>query len=96
MMWFLKWFIEQLVQNSLSWLVEQVGPFGNIALALIVGLSLLVGGPIYMSRDNKQRQLAERRPRYGWLEYVIVVSSGFVFTTVGLVMLVNQINDRWQ
>jgi hypothetical protein len=95
-MWFLGWLFEQLVQNGLKWLVDQTGPSGHVALALIVGLSLLVGGPLYMSRENKQRLLVERNPRYCWLEYVIVVSSGFVFTTVGVVMLVNLINGRWQ
>ena len=86
-MWFLKWVSEELVQHGLKWLVDQV-PHGDIALFLVGGLSLLLGGPIYMSRENRHRRLAERRPRYGWLEYVIVVTGGLAFTTVGLALLI--------
>jgi hypothetical protein len=88
MMWLLEWLLEQLVQGSLKWLIDQAGPLWENVLFLIVGLSLLVGGPLCMSRENRRRKSAERKPRYGWLEYVIVVSGGLVFAAVGLARLV--------
>jgi hypothetical protein len=95
-MWFLKGLFEELVHSGLKWLVDQVGPFGDIALFLVVGLSLLVGGPVFMSRENRRRRVAERRPKYGWLEYVIVVLGGFAFTTVGLALLISIYTSRGQ
>ena len=83
------WLLEQLIQECLKWLTNQAGPVGEIALFLLVGLSLLVGGPFYMSRENKRRQAAESKPRYGWIEYIVVLSGGFVFAAVGLALLVN-------
>jgi hypothetical protein len=83
------WFLEQLIQTCLKWLVDQTGLVGQIISFLIVGLSLIVGGPLYMSRENRRRRIAERRPRYGWIEYVIIVSGGFVFAAVGLALLVS-------
>jgi hypothetical protein len=82
-----QWILEQIAQESLRWLVDGVGPVGEIALFLIVGLSLALGGPLYMSRDNKRRKAAERRPKYGWVEYTIVVIGGIIFTVVGLCLL---------
>ncbi len=83
------WLLEELVQQGFKWLVDQTGPTGKIILFLITGLSLLVGGPLYMTRDNRERRIAERRPRYGWLEYVIIVSGGLVFTGCGLYFLLS-------
>lgn len=97
-MWLLKWLLEQLIQDYLKRLIEQAGPFVESALYLIVGLSLLEGGPLYMSRVNRGRRLAERRPRYGCLEYVIIVTGGFVFSAIGVVMLVtaNRSGLEWK
>jgi hypothetical protein len=81
------WLLEQIVQGCLKWMIDQAGSLGEVALFFIVGLSLLVGGPLYMSRKNRQRKMAERKPRYGWLEYVIVVLGGLVFAGVGLSLL---------
>ena len=82
------WLLEQLFQDGLKWLIEQVGQPGDIALFLIVGFSLLVGCPPYMSRENRRRRREERRPRYGWLEYGIIVIGGFVAVAIGVAMLV--------
>ena len=64
-MWWLEGLLEQVVQGCLKWMTDQAGSLGEVALFLIVGLSLLVGGPLYMSRKNSQRKMADRKPRYG-------------------------------
>ncbi|HZY88834.1 MAG TPA: hypothetical protein VFE78_28680 [Gemmataceae bacterium] len=81
--------LEQIVQEGLRWLVDQFGRPGEIGLFLLVGLSLIVGGPVYMARVNRRRRAAERSPKYGRIEYTIVVVGGISFTAVGLYLLAN-------
>jgi hypothetical protein len=78
---------EQVIQEGLRWLVDRAGRPGEVVLFLLVGLSLAVGGPLYMSRDNRRRRAAERPPKYGWVEYTIVVVGGVSFTAAGLYLL---------
>jgi hypothetical protein len=81
------WVLEQIVQGSLRWLVDQTGRPGEIVGFLLVGLSLAVGGPLYMARDNRRRRAAERAPKYSWIEYTIVTVGGVGFTAVGVYLL---------
>jgi hypothetical protein len=84
----LEWLLEQIVQGCFKWMIDQAGSHGEVTLFLIVGLSLLIGGPLYMARENKRRINSERKPRYGWIEYIVVVSGGVVFAAAGLALLV--------
>lgn len=83
MMWLikyvLKWFGEQIAGDSLCWLVERFGKTGEVVFLLIFGVSLLLGAPFQMLRDNRRRRDAERKPRYGYLEYAIVILGGAAF-----------------
>lgn len=86
-MWLLEWLLERIVQGCLKWMTDQARSLGEVTLFLIVGLSLLIGGPLYMARENRRRISSERKPRYGWIEYVIVVTGRVVFTGVGTALL---------
>ena len=72
----LKWLGEKLAGDSLCWLVERFGKTGEVGFLLLFGVSLLTGVPLQMLRDNRRRKSAERNPKYGWLEYTIVILGG--------------------
>jgi hypothetical protein len=90
-MWLLKHFFEEVINEVIKeagkQVLDQAGPIGQGLCFLLVGLSLMIGGPIYMRRDNRCRIVAERKPRYGFLETAIVVIGGGVFSMVGILML---------
>lgn len=79
--------IEEIIKECLSWVVKQTGHSGEVALFLIVGLSLMLGGPVYMARVNKSRIRAEKKPKYGCLETAIVIAGGIAFTGGGIFLL---------
>jgi hypothetical protein len=86
-MWFLKQIFEELIKGGLKWTLDEMGLTGWGLCFLLVGLSLMIGGPIYMRRDNRHRIVAERKPRYGFLETAIVVIGGGLFTVAGILTL---------
>lgn len=59
-MWVLEWLLEQFIQGCLKWVTDQAGLLGEVTLFLIVGVSLLVIGPLYMIRENRRRITVQR------------------------------------
>ena len=79
--------LEEIIKDILSRVVDQTGRAGEVTLLLIVGLSLMFGGPVYMARVNKSRIRAEKKPNYGCLETAIVIAGGIAFTAGGIFLL---------
>jgi hypothetical protein len=77
------WLLERFLERCLRKLADDLGPAAEIGLFLTAGLSLLIGGPWYMGRENEKRIKAERKPKYVWLEIAIILVGGAVFTAVG-------------
>ncbi len=67
--------------------VDQTGNTGWAVLFLVVGCFLLFGEPLLMKRANAQRTTAGRRPRYGIVEFCMVLVGGVGFSLAGVAEL---------
>jgi uncharacterized membrane protein YidH (DUF202 family) len=63
------------------------GGLGYGLAFLAFGLGLLVAGPVYMRRVNRDRLARERKPKYRALEKSIVFVAGVVFVVFALSLL---------
>jgi len=75
--WLTKQMLELLVGDALERPVDAyAGPPGKRLLVIAFGLGVLLVAPVVMIRENSSRLLQERRPRYGWLDFSIVIVGG--------------------
>ena len=82
--WLGKQILEALLGEALKRGVNQTGDAGWGVVFLACGLSLLVAGPVVMTRENRRRAAADRRPRYGVVEFAVVVVGGALFALAGV------------
>jgi hypothetical protein len=85
--WLGKQILESLLGEVLKRGVDQTGEAGWGVVFLACGVSLLIAGPVVMRRENRRRAAADRKPRYGIVEFIVVVVGGIAFTLAGVAVL---------
>jgi hypothetical protein len=82
--WLGKTMLETLVGNFFKGSLDQAGRPGWAVGFLVCGLALGIGGPPVMARDNRRRVAAGKKPRYGGVEFGVIMVAGIVFTLAGI------------
>jgi hypothetical protein len=85
--WLGKTMLETLAGNFIKGSLDRAGRPGWAVLFLVCGLSLGIGGPPIMTRENRKRIAAGKKPRYCGVEFGVIVVAGLVFTLAGIATL---------
>lgn len=85
--WLGKQLLEALLSDAMRRSVDQTGETGWAVLFLVVGLFLLVGEPLVMKRANARRVMEGKGPRYGIVEFCVVLVGGIGFSLSGVAEL---------
>ena len=85
--WLARQVLENIAGSVFKSAVDRTGDIGWGSLFLVLGVGLAGIGPVVMVRENHRRLIAEKKRRYGVLEFAIIVIGGIVFTLAGIATL---------
>lgn len=87
--WLGKQLLESLVGDVLKRTVDAyAGPLGERLLIIAAGLGVLLVAPVVMMRENRRRLRQERRPKYGRVEFGVVIVGGLGLCAAGVAFLI--------